>query len=99
MYKSSSRSTHYLARSGSYSTHGGRRGSVDIVPREPKHEWHPELFAGYYALAQFCIIESKKDGHKFRDGADAAAAFAASEHLLRSRAMDAMRAMLKAMTL
>lgn len=92
MYKSVARSSHYLARSGSFATHGGRRGTVSIVPTEPTlSDWNPVQFETVYKMAELAVAELRSRGCRFKEGVVANAALAGSQHTDMGRAKIAMK--------
>lgn len=99
MYKSTARSLDMRGRTGSYSTRGNGRGVVHIVPRDIASDWDPAQFAKHYEVAQYAIAFERERGVRFREGADAAAAFAACHYPIPARARDALKSVLEWMTI
>jgi len=99
MYKSTARSSAYLARSGNFATHGSRGGLVSIVPKEPELNWDPIGFERLFLMVQDAVEDQKAcGGTTFLEGTIATAAMAGLQFPNDDRrARDAMIAVLEAM--
>ena len=99
MYKSTARSSAYLARTGNYATHGSRGGFVSIVPKEPQLNWDPVAYERLFLMVQIAVDHQRENGGTtFREGAIAAAAMAGLQFPADpQRARDAMIAVLDGM--